>query len=155
MGSFGAGLNNNPLRFPGIIMNNIKTAAIAVTYYPVTNVIANLRSIAEAVDRLIIFDNSFGGQDVFYKKLDCPNVIYLTQNKNIGLAKALNFAINYAGKEGYNHIFLFDQDSIPIDDFFKDMLEFKLRIFEKVSDCAFCVPNFFDRNSGQNFLCYQ
>jgi len=62
------------------------------------------------------------------------------------LASALNQGMASAKKEGWEDVFLFDQDSRPTDHFFSQMLAFKSDVDGFFDDTAFYVPNFYDRN---------
>lgn len=126
-------------------MTNKSFAIIVVTYFPDNDSLTHILSIADMADCIVIADNTPEGVDL--GKSDHSKVRIIRNNKNVGLAKALNDGIEYARRFGFKDIFLFDQDSKPDEYFFESMLQFKTRIEQKISNCAFCVPNFYDRNS--------
>jgi rhamnosyltransferase len=118
-------------------------ATVTVTYFPKKTDIQNLSMIAKMSDLLVIIDNTDFG--ISFNIDSDRNVIIINNKKNIGLAAALNKGISIAGKNGYDNIFLFDQDTVVDTSYFKKMLRFKNEIGN--SSCAFYVPNFLDRNS--------
>jgi rhamnosyltransferase len=120
-------------------------AAVVVTHYPDRAVITNLRLIAGACPRLFVIDNTPLSDSPAFPALGRARVVKL--GENIGLAAALNLGIRLAAQEGYENIFLLDQDSRLPETFFTSMLHFKDLIDEKTAICALYVPNFYDRNS--------
>jgi rhamnosyltransferase len=125
-------------------MDRNRIAAVVVTFNPDGDIIDNLELMASAVNCLIVVDNTPDENRLFFSSM---NIVYLQENGNVGLSKALNDGVNYAGKLGFHNIFLLDQDSIATLQFFKNMLTFKNKIDLQISNCAFYVPNFYDRNS--------
>jgi rhamnosyltransferase len=123
----------------------LRFAVVVVTYYPDKNVLDNLRSIAESGARLIVVDNTPIPIVPAFEAL--PGTMVVRPGKNIGLAAALNLGVRRAGEEGYEDIFLFDQDSRPSRDFFSNMLLFKRAVDDRTDDCALYASNFYDRNS--------
>ena len=116
-----------------------------MTYYPDRAAITNLKLIAEACPRLFVIDNTPRYDSPAFPALERATVVEL--GENIGLAAALNLGIRLSGREGYENIFLLDQDSRLPETFFSSMLHFKRNIDEKTAICALYVPNFYDRNS--------
>ena len=90
-----------------------KSCAIVVTYNPdVTPLLKLLRQLNKETD-FILIDNDSPCVDrliesfTAYKR--CQEIVRLEGNE--GLAKALNFGIEWALGKGYEYVFLFDQDS--------------------------------------------
>lgn len=123
----------------------MRFAVVVVTYYPDGDVLENLRGIAESGGRLIVIDNTPLPDMPAFQIL--PGTMVLKPGRNIGLAAALNLGIGRAGEEGYQNIFLFDQDSRPPRDFFSNMLLFKDDVDGQTDDCALYASNFYDRNT--------
>lgn len=122
-----------------------KCAAIIVTYFPDTATIDNIRSLAELCNKVIIVDNTPGNTVINFPIIQ--NLMVFKFRKNAGVATALNKGIELVGKQGFQNIFLFDQDSRVPSHFFRSMLSFKSKVDRVVNNCALYVPNFYDRNS--------
>jgi rhamnosyltransferase len=122
-----------------------KFCAVVVTYFPDEACIKNLEMLGTRCDRLVIVDNTPGRHASIFPKSENVSVIHL--GRNIGLAAALNRGIGFAGRSGFENIFLFDQDSKQPDGFFQNMVSFKSLADTADGNFAFYVPDFFDRNS--------
>lgn len=122
-----------------------KFAAVVVAYLPDDDCLSSISNIASEAHRIIVIDNTPSPFLKPFPTLPNLNVVRLGTNK--GLAAALNLGIESAASEGYNHIFLFDQDTRVPHLFFEKMLHFKMQVDKESEKCAACVPNFFDRNS--------
>ena len=122
-----------------------KYAAIIVTYYPDTSTSAQVKKLTELCNKVIVVDNTPGDTIINFPVIQ--NLMVYKFWKNTGLAKALNKGIELAGKQGFQNIFLFDQDSRVPSHFFHSMLRFKSKVDRVVNNCALYVPNFFDRHS--------
>jgi GT2 family glycosyltransferase len=66
---------------------------------------------------LIIYDNSFESQ-IINEATNFNSFEYVHNSKNVGLAIAYNYALNYANLKGYSWLLLLDQDTILEDLFF-------------------------------------
>jgi rhamnosyltransferase len=120
-------------------------ATVVVTYQPDTEAITNLQLIAESCPKLFVIDNTPRRDTTSFPTLEGATVVKL--GENIGLAAALNRGIRLAGLEGYEDIFLLDQDSRLPESFFMKMLCFKSVSDKKTATGALYVPNFYDRNT--------
>ena len=120
-------------------------AVIVVTFHPDAEVLANLRAIAGRGARLFVVDNTPLPEVPAFEEL--PAMSVERPGRTIGLAAALNLGIRRAGEDGFEEIFLFDQDSRPVGDFFEEMLHFRKTMAREPCDCILCVPDFFDRNT--------
>jgi rhamnosyltransferase len=93
-----------------------KVCAIVVSFSPD---IATLRRLVAAtapqVDALVVVDNgtSDAAFDRFCAQAESDRLIILKQDRNIGLAAALNRGIAWAHERGFSHVLLLDQDSEP------------------------------------------
>jgi rhamnosyltransferase len=89
----------------------MKVAAVIILYNPSGEVVKNIQSYASAIDQLFIVDNSTKPvkliQDSFIGK---PNVVYLHDGENKGIATRLNEVIQLA-KDEYDWLLTMDQDS--------------------------------------------
>jgi len=121
------------------------SAAVVVTYFPDADAVRTLKRLSELSETLIIIDNT--PEEMRKAFPQASNVVLWNPGKNIGLAAALNRGMQLAADLGIQEVFLFDQDSRPSDHYFQQMLEFKSRLIKSGRKVAFCVPNFYDRNS--------
>ena len=65
-------------------------------------------SILSQIDKIYVFDNSTDGKKYKF----CDEVVYMTENKNTGIAYALNKIMEAADSDGYSWVITMDQDSI-------------------------------------------
>jgi len=100
------------------------SCAVVVTYNPVEKVLLNLLvRLNKETDFIVIDNNSANIEQIGALVLAYQRCKALIKNsENVGLAKALNIGINWAGNHRYDLIFLFDQDSIPGDHFVSHMI---------------------------------
>lgn len=122
-----------------------KSAAVIVTYFPDANAIENLEKVSGSCDAVVVIDNTPERIRVRFPNL--KNITVWKPAENVGLASALNIGMKLAAKQGSENVFLLDQDSRPPHRYFQNMLNFKSRIASTTRNCAFYVPNFYDRNS--------
>lgn len=101
-----------------------KSCAIVVTFQPdITALLKLLGQLNKEVD-FIVVDN--GSADIeyiaesIYVYNRCKNLVRL--DENVGLAKALNYGIDWAIENQCNYVFLFDQDSSLCDLFISRMI---------------------------------
>ena len=108
-----------------------KILAVIVSYNP-ENLIINLyRSINEQVDELIIIDNLTTENNS--KKYLCEiskEVKIIYNNKNFGIAKALNQGAKYAIENNYEWLLTLDQDS----EFLPNTYNLLLSSYEQMQD---------------------
>lgn len=132
-------------------MNQFKTTAIMVTYFPNNQIITKtLKSIMKQVSKLLIIDNTPNGSNVFknHKLLDRKNNVKLiTLNENVGIAKAQNIGIKRALEDKADFILLSDQDTFYPDNYIAKMLEAYSKIANKEKVAAI-VPDFAELNRG-------
>ena len=87
-------------------------AGVVVIYNPSENVLQNIYSYLNQIDRLFIVDNSENKNESFVENL--KNILqaeYIWNGKNIGIASALNIGVENATEKGYKYILTMDQDS--------------------------------------------
>jgi rhamnosyltransferase len=97
--------------------------SIVVLYNPINDNIKNLSKISKLSTKLYVIDNSDVVTDLI--SIDTNNIIYIKNDFNIGLDKALNVGIKKCLADvECTHIALFDQDSIPDNLMFKNMIKY-------------------------------
>lgn len=89
-----------------------KVAAVVVWYKPEINVIDNLNSYVNQVDKLFVVDNSDNDNSPLMEKIQCTNKVeYIWNKTNLGIAAALNIGAKKAVEEKYHYLLTMDQDS--------------------------------------------
>ena len=100
-----------------------RVAGVTVLYNPDNEVIANILSYQNQIEKLFIVDNSETENTIFADYFSSfPNICFISNKKNIGIAAALNKAAQLAITEDYNFLLTMDQDSKISDDLVKRML---------------------------------
>ena len=87
----------------------MKLAGVVVAYNPTDSINDCIESYINKVDKLYVVDNSSKDNSDKIKKN--KKIEYITEHKNLGIAKALNIAANKAYEEGYEWLLTMDQDS--------------------------------------------
>jgi rhamnosyltransferase len=89
-----------------------KIAAVVVLYHPELNVIINIASYIDQVEKLFVVDNSDTVDNSIIKKiLFYEKVEYIQNATNVGIAAALNIGARKAIDEGFHYLLTMDQDS--------------------------------------------
>lgn len=89
-------------------------AGITLFNPDMTGLKRNIGAIVGQVDRLICVDNGTEEIDLIEHEIKgiYPEVIFIKNGKNLGIAKALNQMFIYAEKEGFKWVLTLDQDSV-------------------------------------------
>lgn len=101
-------------------------AATIILYHPSTSIISNINSYINNISSLYIIDNSEQKDDELLNQIKglSPKCQLLINPGNYGVAKALNQAVEFASRDGYEWLLTMDQDSIFHDDsYFKAFKE--------------------------------
>ncbi len=101
-----------------------EVCAVLVTYFPSAESAKAIACLAPQVDKILIVDNgsspdSFQNIQPIIEKL---NITLIRNNKNIGIAAALNLGLQFAKREKYPWLVTMDQDSIPAESMIDEML---------------------------------
>lgn len=108
----------------------MKFAGVVVLFNPDDSIKDNINTYINHIDKLYVVDNS---EDIDNSKLFSFNkkIEYIANNKNLGIAKALNIGANKAIKEGYDWLLTMDQDSSFEAKSLKKMEDFIINLKEK------------------------
>lgn len=100
-------------------MKTERIIGIIVTYYPPPVFVDRLEHLKRLTEELVIVDNSADLEvSQFLQKIaDTYGVKLLLNERNMGIATALNQGVVYALEKNADWVLLFDQDSKPRDDF--------------------------------------
>lgn len=119
-----------------------KIAAVTVLYNPTMDVYDNIKSYADSINNIYVYDNSQIVNKILVEQLkELPNVIYITERKNNGIAKAINDSVKLMRKEGIDWFFTFDQDSVVDKDMIKQMVSFSNSIECEKNKIGIIAPN--------------
>ncbi len=90
---------------------------IIITYHPDDNLKNLLEIIQHQVDKIVIVDNTDEETNcqVIKNLHNIDKLSILSNNKNKGIAKALNQGVHFAKIQGYNWAITFDQDTKPFE----------------------------------------
>jgi len=92
-------------------------AAVVVTFFPDEGVGARLERLKAEFATIIVVDN--GSDAESRRRLEVAGVRLLPQERNLGLAAALNIGLAEAERQGFRWAVTFDQDSTPRPGFFE------------------------------------
>lgn len=105
-------------------MNKNQVAGVVVLYNPEIDVFNNIMSYSNQVDKLFVFDNSDIMNDFFINKITgIENVIYYSENKNMGVGYAMNYGACNARENGYKYLLTMDQDSFACQDLVDKLMQ--------------------------------
>lgn len=129
------------------------TVAIVVTYYPDASVFRNLQALRGQVDRVVIVDNGSPAEALALITPACqwPGFTLIENDRNLGIATALNVGLRQATALGASWVVLFDQDSRVADGFFATMIA----AFERSrwgDRLGILVPHYLDSRLGTPLL---
>ncbi len=111
--------------------NKKNILAVIVSYNPDNKIIRCYNSIKEQVDKVIIVDNFTTNENSKkYLKQLSKDIEIIYNDKNYGIAKALNQAAKYAINNKYTWLLTSDQDS----EFLPDTYKLILSSYEKMQD---------------------
>lgn len=131
----------NDIIFPCVSGNNeVKGSVLAViiTYQPDRELLyRNIHAFINHVDKLMIWDNTPGTlKKKYYEEISEDKIFYAGVEENVGISKALNYALKYAISERYEYLLTMDQDSVWFDfSFFKDSV-----IKKNENELCICGP---------------
>lgn len=126
----------------------MKLCAIVITYYPnVENTVDNIKQYLPWVDKLIIWENT-PAKDIDNYKFRFDNsskILYHGTGENVGISKALNWAVEYASNNGFTHLLTMDQDSS-----WSNFNSYRQIIESKSGNLSFFVPLVNGRINSKN-----
>lgn len=111
-------------------MKNNRILSIVVTYYPEEDLLKqNLASFVSMVDKVIIWENTPEDRKMSFRYINHPKVDYYGDGIN-SISHALNYAWQYAKKNGYDYLLTMDQDSVI--NHFEKLKEYALQHFSEM-----------------------
>ena len=105
------------------------TCAVVITYQPDDGLPGRIAHICDVTDRVVIVDNQSTGTafETLGEVLKNPGIKLIRNDRNLGIAAALNQGIREAWANGYRWVITFDQDTIVRQNL--------LRELQSVYDC--------------------
>lgn len=88
----------------------MKIAGVVVLYYPDKEISSNIKTYINDIEKLYVIDNTESKDN---KKLlpKSKKIVYVRNNANLGVARALNMAANFARSDNFKWLLTMDQDS--------------------------------------------
>lgn len=98
--------------------------AIIVTYHPGPDLIHNVSLLSPQVDAIVVVDNASSGAslDRINELSRQSRCTVIRNERNLGMAAALNIGFRFAIERGYEWIVTFDQDSTVLEGFIEALL---------------------------------
>lgn len=94
------------------------TAGVVLAYRPEDSILANVERLRAQVDRVYVVNNSPGDQgsaEILTRLARTDGIVVLDQEKNVGVAAGFNAGMRQALAEGFEFVWIFDQDSTVAD----------------------------------------
>jgi rhamnosyltransferase len=131
-----------------MISNKDLCCAIFISYNPNDSFINNVNQLVGQVSEILIIDNNSDiNSHKFLKKISENSKITIIYNqKNLGIATALNQGVNYAIAHSYEWIATFDQDSKPPNNFIRSMF-YAYSQYSLQDQLAIISPRYFNEVS--------
>lgn len=108
----------------------------------------NIEAVSGQVARIILVDNGSSNiEDIKPILQEYKNIVLIQNEKNLGIAAALNQLLSYAIEHRVQWLLTLDQDSVVTANFLKNML-----LPEYPSNTAMITPNILDRNDQKGLL---
>jgi rhamnosyltransferase len=126
-----------------------KVYAVVIGYQPTKKIIKNVELLLLEGVNVIFVDNGSNTESLVYirKIEENPQVFVLYNEKNLGIATALNQGVEYARTLGGTWVFTFDQDSQIVPGFALSMLNAFVRSEVTFGQVAVLAPQYQDQIS--------
>ncbi|PLZ13567.1 glycosyl transferase family 2 [Fischerella thermalis WC245] len=131
-------------------MSHYKVAAYITAYQEIAALNKTITAITKQsypIEKILIIDNS---QNQIITDNSYEKIIVDFHPENIGVAGGLKIAVDWAIQEGYDFLWLFDQDSEPNSDVLEKLLAY-YQCLSKDKNIGIIAPAIFDINTKQEF----
>lgn len=116
-----------------------------ITYNPnIERLNENINAVIDGAEIIIVDNNSENINDIEYIINKYPNIKIIKNSKNLGIAKALNQAMEYGYMNSYDWMLTLDQDSVCPFEYINKMSN----IFNVEKKIGIVAPTIIDRNTG-------
>lgn len=124
--------------------------AVIVSHHPDPDFQDGAKLIARQVGRIVVVDNCSNGNELalLYSQCRQQNMMLLQNERNLGIAAALNQGSGLAADHGYEWVLALDQDTVVAE----DMVETLSAVYEEYPEkekLAIIGSNYRDSNSGR------
>lgn len=140
-----------------LIRSDAGVLAIVITFHPEPGTLmALVEELSAQVDEVLVVDNTPAIEDKVWNMLSgavarCPGLRMVRLGDNRGIATALNVGIDVALNEGFSHVLLSDQDSLPAAGMVAGLLEAEERARASGVNVGAVGPVYRDRVTGIEF----
>lgn len=96
----------------------VTTAGVVLAYRPEKSILSNVGRLAEQTDRVYVINNSpddEGTTGLLSSFSEDDRIVVLDQEKNLGVAAGFNAGMRRAIADGFDYVWIFDQDSTVAD----------------------------------------
>jgi rhamnosyltransferase len=104
-----------------------KALALLVAYNPANDFLAHIEELYKEFNQIVLVDNgtNLKKQSILHNQVQCyGKALHLIKNnKNLGIATALNQGFQWAIEHGYEYIITLDQDSIPAPEMVNTLIQ--------------------------------
>lgn len=139
------GHNMHRRKVEGSHSKRARVCAVSVTYYPDPILLQKmLNAVAGQVAGMVLVDNTREVQKGWFPKADKSIVKIIRLGRNCGVAAGQNIGIRWAQEQGFSHVLLLDQDSIPAPDMVVKLLATEKEVRARGEVVAAVGPRFFD-----------
>jgi rhamnosyltransferase len=127
-----------------------RVAAVIVTFHPSAETLsALLKAVRPQTEGVVIVDNTPNGADLQAAAANGATVI--RNDSNVGLATAQNQGIRWASSQGFAHVFMLDQDSLPAPDCVERLYEASRLLAEQGVAVGTVGPCVLDNRTGRAY----
>ncbi len=127
-----------------------RVAGVIVVYEPTTSLLANINTVINQLDILIIINNGKANNYAFSEWFPNKKIYVEYFPENIGIASGLNTAAKIANQNSMDYLLMMDQDSYASQNLITDYLI----VLERINNpkVALISPNFIYKSYiGKNF----
>ena len=104
-----------------------------------------VNAVKDQVDLLVFVDNASANIDEVQSALSSDRFIWIKNDINLGIARALNQLMEFADTNGYEWILTLDQDGICCDDYVEKLFAVFSNGADNCSNIAMIAPLIIDR----------
>jgi rhamnosyltransferase len=128
---------NKPIDSP----NRENTCAVVISFHPDLEFFERIKPVSEEVTKVIVVDNGSSEEEKktlieVSKKIE--NLELVLNEKNLGIAKALNIGVSIAQNQKYAWILTLDQDSLIARDYISSMSAVYDKCVNKINVMSIC-----------------
>lgn len=127
--------------------------AVVVTFHPsISRLEALLSASLSQVQHVVVVDNGSNQDAISWMREQqaAKRFTFLALAENYGVAAAQNRGIEWARNNGYSHVLIHDQDSIPTDNMVERLMSALLDLQSQGISVSAVGPRYFDPATGHS-----